>query len=238
MNCKNCNTEVKPNFCPNCEQSSNLKRIDGHYIIHEIGQALNFERGFLYTVKELFIKPGQTIRNYISEDRSRLVKPVVFVIITSLVYTLISNYFHIEDKYVKHGELEKSAVGSILKWVQGNYGYANILTGAFIALWLKVFFKKYGYNFFELLTMLCFVIGVGMLLFAFFAIIEGLFHFQLLTVAAIIVVAYSTWAIGNFFPKKKIGNYVKALIAYILGTITFFIIIFATGIIIDILIKH
>ncbi len=237
MNCKNCNTEVTLNFCPNCGQSSNLKRIDGLYIIHEIGNILNFERGILYTVKELSINPGQTIRNYISENRSRLVKPLIFIIITSLIYTLISHYFHIEDKYVKHEGLEKSAVGSILKWVQENYGYANILMGGFIALWLKVFFKKYGYNFFELLIMLCFVTGVGMLLFAFFAVIEGLFHFKLFTVAGIIGVVYSVWAIGNFFQKKNIGNYAKALISYILGTITFYIIIFAVGMIIDSLTK-
>jgi len=125
-----------------------------------------------------------------------------------------------------------------LKWIQGNYGYANILIAVFIALWLKVFFKKYGFNFFELLIMLCFVTGIAMLLFALFAFIEGLFHFKLFIIAGILGVAYSTWTIGNFFEKKKISNYVKALISYFLGTMTFYIIIFTIGIIIDKLTKH
>jgi hypothetical protein len=237
MNYKNCNTEVNLKFCPNCGQPLSIKRIDGDYIIHEIEHVLHFERGILYTVKQLFINPGQTIRNYISENRSRLVKPVIFIIITSLIYTLISHFFHIEDEYVKHEVLEKSAVGNILKWIQGNYGYSNILIGAFIALWLKVFFKKYGYNFFELLIMLCFITGVAMLIFTFFAVIEGLFHFKLFTIAGIIGVVYSVWAIGNFFEKKKVGNYAKALISYVLGTITFYIIVFAIGMIIDTLTK-
>ena len=238
MNCKNCNTEITLKYCPNCGQSANLKRIDGHYMIHEIEHIFHFERGFLYTVKEILINPGQTVRNYILENRSRLVKPVIFIILTSLIYTLINHYFHIEEEYVKSEGLEKSTVGKILKWIQENYGYANILIGAFIALWLKVFFKKYGYNFFELLIMLCFVTGVAMLLFAFFAFIEGLFHFKLFLLAGIIAVLYSIWAIGNFFEKRKIGIYVKALISYFLGTITFYIIIFAIGLTIDSIIKH
>jgi hypothetical protein len=238
MNCKNCNTELNSKFCPDCGQPTDLKRIDGHYIIHEIEHVLHFERGILYTVRGLVTKPGQNIRNYLSENRSRLVKPIIFIIVTSLIYTLISHFFHIEEEYVNYKGLEKSSIGTILKWIQGNYGYASILTGIFIAIWLKVFFRKYGYNFFELLIMLCFVQGISMLIFAFFAFAQGLLHFKLLSVAGIIGVIYVIWAIGNFFEAKRIGNYLKALISFLLGTITFYIIIFAIGITIDLLTKH
>jgi hypothetical protein len=112
------------------------------------------------------------------------------------------------------------------------------LTGISIAIWLKVFFKKYGYNFFELLIMLCFVLGISMLIFAFFAIVEGVLHTKLLNIAGMIGMIYLIWATGNFFEKKKIGNYFKALICYLLGMITFFILTFAIGITIDIITKH
>lgn len=238
MNCKNCKNETNEPFCSKCGQPTILKKIDGHYLIHEIEHVLHFERGILYTIKELFIQPGQTIKIYISENRSRLVKPVTFIIVASLIYTLIEHFFHIEDQYVQHDGLQKSSVGIILKWIQGNYGYANISIAAIVALWLKVFFKKYGYNFFELLIMLCFVTGIGMLLFALLAFIEGLFHIKLFLIAGILGVVYAIWAIGTFFDKKKISNYLKAFIAYSLGTLSFYIIIFTIGIIIDKLTKH
>jgi Protein of unknown function (DUF3667) len=238
MNCKNCNIELTHNYCPICGQPTQLKRIDGKYILHEIEHILHFERGILYTVRELVTRPGQNIRNYLSENRSRLVKPIIFIILTSLIYTLISHFFHIEEEYVSYKGLEKTTIGRILKWIQSNYGYANILIGIFIAIWLKVFFKKYGYNFFELIIMLCFVQGISMLIFAIFAFAEGLLHFKLLTIAGLIGVIYLVWAIGNFFEAKKIGNYLKALISYLLGTITFYIIIFIIGITVDKLIKH
>lgn len=139
---------------------------------------------------------------------------------------------------MKQEGFEKFTVAKILNWLQANYGYMNILTGAFIAIWLKILFKKYGYNFFELLIMLCFVLGISMLIFAFFAIIEGILHFKLLNIAGMIGMIYLVWATGDFFERKKPINYIKALVSYLLGMITFFILIFAVGITIDILIKH
>jgi hypothetical protein len=129
MNCKSCNTEVNSKYCPNCGLPTNLKRIDRQYIVHEIEHVLHFDRGIFYTIRELVTRPGRNIRNYLSDNRSRLVKPVIFIIATSLVYTLISHFFHIKDEYLRYEGFEKSTIGSILKWTQTNYGYANILIG-------------------------------------------------------------------------------------------------------------
>ena len=224
-------------ICPNCGQSEKPRRIDFHYVKHEIEHVLHFEKGILLTIKELVIKPGESIREFISDNRNRLVKPIIFIIITSLIYTLISHFFHIENEYMKYEGLEKSALVKILGWMQANYGYMNILTAMFIAVWLKVFFKKYDYNFFELLIMLCFVMGISMLIYAFFAIIEGVSHIKVLHIAGIIGMIYLIWATGNFFEKKKTVNYFKALASYLLGMLTFLILTIAIGITIDI-IKH
>jgi hypothetical protein len=238
MNCKNCNTEIDSNYCPNCGQAKNLKRIDRHYIVHEIEHVLHFDRGILYTIRELVINPGQNIRIYLSDNRSRLIKPVVFIILTSLIYTLISHFFHIKDEYIKYDGFDNSAIGDILKWVQSHYGYANILIGIFIAFWLKVLFKKYGYNFYELLIMLCFVIGISMLIYSVFAIVEGILHFKLFKIAGTLGVLYIVWAIGNFFKEREIKNYVKALVSFLLGTITFYFVIFTVGITLDLIAKN
>ena len=91
MNCKNCNAEIFSKFCPDCGQPANLKKIDGNYIIHEIEHVLHFERGILYTVRELIIRPGINIRKYLTENRSRLVKPIIFIIITSCIMHFFNN---------------------------------------------------------------------------------------------------------------------------------------------------
>lgn len=240
MDCKNCNKEINSKFCPDCGQPKNLKRIDGKYIIHEIEHVLHFERGILYTIRELVTNPGKNIRDYLSENRSRLVKPVIFIILTSLIYSLTVSFFHIEDQYIKfEGEEVKLTTSfKIFKWIQGNYGYANLIIGIFIAFWTKIFFTKYKFNFFEILILLCFSIGITMLIFALFGLIQGLTNINLMNVGGIIGITYCTWAIGNFFEKGKIINYVKAFAAYILGMITFTFLAIGLGILFDIATKH
>lgn len=238
MNCINCDTEINSNYCSNCGQAKKLKRIDGHYIIHEIEHVLHFERGIFYTIRELSTNPGQNIQNYLSENRSRLVKPIIFIIITSLIYTILTHFLHIEDGYVKYQEVEKSSASSIIKWIKDHYGYANIFMGVFIALWLKLFFKKHYYNFYEILIMLCFAMGMGMLIISVFVIIQSFTDYNVMPAGGMVGILYAVWAIGDFFEKKKVASYLKAFAGYVLGMITFWIFPILIGTIIDLVSKH
>jgi hypothetical protein len=233
MNCTNCDHEINLNYCPNCGQAAKLKRIDGHYIIHEIEHVLHFEKGILYTIKELLTKPGENVRSFISENRSRLVKPIIFIIVTSLIYSVINHFYHIEKGYVNYDESSKSTTGLIFKWVQDHYGYSNIIMGIFIAVWTKLIFRKYGYNFFEILILLCFVMGIGMLIFALFAFLQGIIKIELMQVAGYVGIAYCSWAIGQFFDKKKPLNYLKAFASYMLGMISSGLFAIGLGTLID-----
>lgn len=238
MNCKNCNTEVTLNFCPNCGQPAKVKRINGHYILHEIEHVLHFEKGILFTVRELLTKPGDSVRHFITENRSRLVKPIIFIIVTSLIYTLITHFFHIDDGYVKYDGAKKSSTDLIFKWVQDHYGYANIIMGVFIAFWTKVFFRKYDDNFYEILILLCFVMGMGMLFYAVFAIVQGLTHLDVVQAGGIVAIAYCVWAIGQFFDKKKMASYFKAFASYMLGMISSMLFAVLLGTLADLVIGH
>ncbi|NNJ58435.1 MAG: DUF3667 domain-containing protein [Lutibacter sp.] len=231
--CKNCKTEVTLNYCPNCGNPIKLTRINSQYIVQEVGSVLNFDKGIFYTIRELILRPGKTIRQFIKEDRNRLVKPIVFIIISSLIYSIFQQLFNFEDGYVGYSFEKDSAIHSIFNWVSKNYGYSNILMGIFIALWIKIFFKKYGYNFYEILILLCFVMGIGMLLFAVFGVADSLIDLKIIDKGYLIGILYILWAIAQFFDKKKIWNYPKALVSYFLGMVTFMIGIYAIGAIID-----
>lgn len=238
MICKNCRNEITSNYCPDCGQPAKLKRIDGRYILEEIEHVLEFERGILYTIKELVINPGQNVRNYLFENRSRLVKPLIFTILTSLVYSLCNTWFHFEDGYTQYLDTQKTATTEVFKWVQEHYGYANIIMGLFIAFWTKLFFRKSGYNIFEILILLCFVMGIGMLIYSVFGIIQILVNRNLMQVAGVVGFMYTTWAIGQFYEKGKVMSYVKAFFAYVLGMLSFTLAAMVLGILIDQLAKH
>ncbi len=80
--------------------------------------------------------------------------------------------------------------------------------------------------------------GMGMLIIAVFAVIQGLTHIDLMGFSGVLTFIYITWAIGQFFDKRKIASYAKAFAAYILGLSVFYLLVFMTGAIIDSIIKH
>ena len=229
--CKNSNEPVNGNYCPNCGKTANLKRIDGRYIIHEIASAFNAERGWLYTLKKMLISPGESVRRYITEDRSRFVKPVAFVIITSLIYTLVSNFFHIDANEFQtqlSGETEALILPTqvlLINWTIDYNGYATLIVGLFMALWVKLFFRKSGYNLFEIFVLFCYISGIGSLFSSVFFIIQGLANLNLIYISTLIAMIYYTWATGQFFNSKKAVSYIKAFISCLLGFLIFGIII-------------
>lgn len=232
MLCSNCQNEVTTNYCPHCGQSVKLKRIDGHYLLHEIEHVFHFERGVLYTIRALLVDPGRSVNIYLKENRSRLVKPVIFIILTSLFYSVIINLFHIDQTFVRF-EGGKSTAYTIFRWISTHYGYASIMMGLFIAGWLQLFFRKSGYNIFEILLLLCFVIGINMLLYSVFAFIQGLINISLLSIGGLGGMIYSSWAIGQFYGNADFWRYAKAFLAYMLGLSSFVVSALLIGFLID-----
>ena len=219
--CTLCNGEFQGQFCSTCGKPQSLKRINGAYILTEIGSVLNFEKGILFTVRELLLRPGQSVRKFIQEDRSYLVKPIVYIIICSLVYTFLQQQFNFEDGYVDYPNKDNSGSTPIFEWVTQNYGYANILISIFIAFWIKIIFRKHSFNMFEILILLCFVIGTGMLIFSFFGVIDTLTHFKIIDKGFLIGVLYISWAIGQLFEGKRIVKFLKGFFSYLLGLMSF-----------------
>lgn len=230
--CKNCGAEVTGNYCAVCGHPALLKRIDAHYVMHELAHVLHVEHGILYTVRSLLLEPGKSVRVYLTENRSKLVKPIIFIILTSLLYSMTINLFHIDQSFVRF-EGGKSTAFSIFKWISTHYGYASILMGIFIAGWLRLFFRKAVYNVFEILLLLCFVIGISMLIYAAFALIQGIIGINLLSIGGLVGILYCSWAIGQFYGNLGLGRYIKAFLAYMLGMTSFVVTALLIGFLID-----
>jgi hypothetical protein len=60
----------------------------------------------------------------------------------------------------------------------------------------------------------------------------------LMQFTGIVSFAYTTWAIGQFYEKRKIINYVKAFFAYVSGMLTFTLAAIIIGNLTDLIIKR
>lgn len=153
------------------------------------------------------------------------------------MYTIVQQQLHFEDNYYEKVFEEvdaESASVAISNWVRNNYGYANILMGLFIVPWLKVFLRRYNYNFFELMVLWLFVSGISMLFYLVFGVAEALTGWALFFPGGIVAMIYSCWAMGQFYDKSSFGSYIKVLLAYVLGFIFFSLFTTILGLSIDI----
>ena len=235
--CKHCGSEVNGDYCSNCGYPKEVKRITSSYLLGEIGSVLNLDKGIFFTIRELLLRPGKSIRKYVEEDRKYLISPIVFIIICSLIYTLLQRWFHFEDGYVNFSFEEEATAAVIFKWVSNNYGYANIIMALLIAPWLRLFFIKSRFNIYEILIALCFAMGVGMLIFGFFGVIQTYVSVQILDKAILLGVLYVVWAIAKFFHSKKHYFFFIALLAYFLGMFSFGLFVSLIGFIVDTIFK-
>jgi hypothetical protein len=214
--CKNCNDTVTGNFCSNCGYPVELKKINREYVLREIKATLFSDRGFVYTTKRLLFSPGECVKHYITENRSRHVRPITYLIITCLIYTLASQFLKID--YLAQFEMPDTPVMNQMgRWVMENLGYSSIIVELYMAFWIKLFFRKSGYNIYEIFILLCYVSGIQFLFHTIALIPEVLIHSGFITISAIISTIYSFWAIGQFFDRKKAKSYLKVIFSFIVG---------------------
>ncbi len=241
--CTHCKSKLHGKFCSECGQPRTLKRIDKKHILNEIGNLINFKQGFLYTVKALIISPGPTVQQFILKDRRKLVKPIPFVIFCILMHTVIVNLIDIEwntqlindISSINHtqGFFSKSA-SKILILLTEHLNLLILGSGFFMTLVLKKLFKRYDYNFYELLTFTYYVLGITILINIVLFIVSWIFQQPYIEhISTLIEVSYIGWAVAQFFNSRKELNYLKGIISFILGisltfiSIILFIIIYA-----------
>lgn len=233
--CIHCDSELHGPYCSDCGKPRTLKRINHQYIISEIGSVLNFNKGILFTIRELMLRPGHSVRVFIKNDRTRLIKPIVFLLVCSVFYTIIQQTLKFEDGYISLSfeDWDDLMVGKIFHWISSNYGYANVVMAFFIAFWIKILFRKYEYNYYEIFILLCFLIGMTMLIYSLFGVVESITKYSVLQFGVNLGFIYIAWGIGQFFDKKRKINYLKGLISYFLGMITLMILALLLGLMLD-----
>jgi len=218
-NCSKCNVPIYNKFCANCGQAAELKHIDKHYISHEIQHLLHFEKGIFFTIKELFLRPGETVKTFLREDRTKHMKPIAFLAITTLLFGLISKLVITKPgPPPENWPFSNPMVQSIDNWLGAHSNYNYLIISFFAAIWLKLFFNKYKYGFYEIITFMCFLAGQLFIFFIFLIPFHSLLNnYVFLGLIFIVAWVYPAFAIGQFFNKDKFSAYLKGLFAMILG---------------------
>ncbi|MDF7812264.1 DUF3667 domain-containing protein [Hymenobacter sp. YC55] len=213
--CLNCNTLVSDRFCGHCGQDAHhthrltLKDMP-HDILHSIWHV---DKGILYTLKCMVLRPGPTIQAYLAGKRVDHFRPLSLLFMVTGLYALLHSVLHIEmvmprDSNMPEAvyQMQKTSMTFMMKYLSWFY-VASVPVWALFARW---FLRRSGYNYAECLIIAAFIIAIC----NFFAVLflpvlywaSGTPQYYTVSLWFVVpVVAYSTWAYSSVLAHTTLG---------------------------------
>lgn len=165
-NCLNCNKEIAGKFCNDCSQSTSTHRFSlSHVFQHDfIHGIFHFDKGFFYTIKELFSRPGHSIREYVQGKRVKHFNYFATIILLLTIGYFLKKWTKIETSAL----YDQTMVTGLFKILKDYSKIAIFLHVPIVALASYLLFKKSKQNFTENLVLnlylLCGVLTISFLL--------------------------------------------------------------------------
>jgi len=164
--CPNCDATLRGRFCHDCGQRDHDGRITfGDLGRHLVDSLFDVQRGFLYTLRQVALSPGDVARRYVRGERKTFTNPLtMFILVATAVFFAIG-FFKAEFVNVmaeatklsmpdvafeEGGSMEKvfgitsrQEYGEMTFFVvQRAYSYVGIFYCLLIAVALRLFFTR------------------------------------------------------------------------------------------------
>jgi Protein of unknown function (DUF3667) len=204
--CLNCEHTIKEKFCPACGQKTDTHKLDWHYVFHEVPHSFfHVEKGLFLTIKELTIRPGFAIRDFLDGRRARYFKPFTYLVLLGTIAGLISLYSPIAEG-LANDEKTMQLIQSIKNFMSKYYTLFSAIFIPMRSLAVWIFHRKER-NYVEIITINIFIVAHLSLL-NFLGFLGFIFHSQgtLLLVGLIqflIMAAYEIWVYSTVFVRRS-----------------------------------
>lgn len=159
VSCKNCGMNFTGNYCPQCGQPASTQKITFRVVLHDLQYGIiHFNRGFFFTIKELFTRPGPTIKEYLQGKRVRHYRPISLLLILSTLYIFLFHYFKVDLVNIEdNANPENEIILEAGAWIQTNFALTELLFLPLFSLITFIILYKYGNNYFEHIVINAFI---------------------------------------------------------------------------------
>ena len=106
QHCANCNSRGTGKYCSNCGSAYVVKRLSVKGLVHDVFHFFtHLDKGFVFTLKQLFTSPGTMQRIYVEGERSKHQQPFSMFFICATVaalsrywiYLILNKYYQVND---------------------------------------------------------------------------------------------------------------------------------------------
>jgi hypothetical protein len=230
--CKNCDHVFEGKFCNNCGQEADVKRLDFRLLRYIIQDLIfkYFHKGILYSVKELYTRPGNTIREYVEGKRVKHFEPIALLVTIATLYGVLYSYFHINpffDDTINTNSLDNIDFTKVNLWMSNHFSLATCILLPLYSIGSFIAFKKQGYNFVEHLILNTFLASQRLILrlavFPLIVLYNGTKTIHTLNdILVMFDIVLIAWAYCQFFNKLP---RVKSLFLSVLSYFIFFMLL-------------
>ncbi|WP_299435401.1 DUF3667 domain-containing protein [uncultured Aquimarina sp.] len=177
--CLNCNYDIENNFCSHCGQKTSTHQFSWKYFLINdfIYGAFKLEKGFFFTIKELFTRPGHSIREYVKGKRVHHFNYFSLLLVILAINHFIGNYSSVRA-------VDLYGADEVTGYLKISRDYNAIIKILYIPFWSVVTFlffrkskQKYIENIVMNMYMMCGLLTIYLLfslLTVFYANVEGL----------------------------------------------------------------
>lgn len=228
MTCKNCENTIQGKYCSHCGQKASVGKITLASLLDEFSDSVfQVNRGFFYTLKELFWRPGKSINEYLSGKRKKHFKPIAYVLVFSTIYFLITEISGQNtwmEELIKGisagvlGEERGTEIPSILMWFSRNYAYTTLLLLPVFSFASYLCFLRFGTNYLEHFVLNSYVTGQQAIVYSLFALLQTFVKSRSLELLPVLIaVSYALGVFWQFFDQgNRIVIVLRSVLTYIL----------------------
>lgn len=148
--CQNCGTALTDRFCPACGQKADTHRITWGWLWHEVQHSIfHVDRGLLFTLKELFTRPGIAIREFLDGKRAGRFKPFATLVVVATLYSLLFRLIPLDLGHMMKGNMGMAAFDTFSSWMGKYYALMELALLPLFAFCSWITMRQYGHNYVE-----------------------------------------------------------------------------------------
>lgn len=215
--CLNCDTPLTGKFCADCGQPAATHRLTMGHLLHEIPHAVwHVDKGIVFTLHALLLRPGATVLGYLGGQRARYFAPVSLLLLVTGVASFVA---------VKTGVSERASTlngdaSAALRaaQAQGSDSVFHYMSWIYVAMspliaWVaRRALRRARLNLAEALVAVCYLTAAGNLLALLltpfnYGIRSATAYFWVSTGSSLLLLAYQGWAYGQLLLHTSLGRW-------------------------------
>jgi hypothetical protein len=153
--CLHCQQPLAESYCAHCGQKATTHRYSlKHFFLHDfVHGVFHFDKGVLYTTKELFTRPGHSIREFVEGKRAKHFNLFTYIFLIITLSHVLGSFAKFKMEELAPTERGRSVTGRIEAFQKENPKTTSLAQIPLLAVFSLLIFRKSKQNYTENLVL-------------------------------------------------------------------------------------